>query len=65
VYQHFASKSLKPQLPGEEGALLGTVLDAMAMDSAKHHRLLSVVAKMMQALARPSPGPESRNGSSP
>ena len=59
-----ACKSLKSRLPGEEGELLGTVLDAMAMDSAKHHMLLSVVAKMMQALPRPSPGPEYRDGSS-
>jgi hypothetical protein len=44
-----ACKSLKSQLPREEGQLLGTVLDAMAMDCAKHHMLLSVVAKMMQA----------------
>ena len=44
-----ACKSLKSQLPGEEGELLGTVMDAMAMDSAKHHMLLSVVAKMMAA----------------
>ena len=43
-----ACKSLKYELPGEEAEFLGTVLDAMAMDSAKHHMLLSAVAKLIE-----------------
>jgi hypothetical protein len=44
-----ACRSLKSRLPGEEGDLLRTLLDAMALDSEKHDRLLSAVAKMMGA----------------
>lgn len=42
-----ACLDLKSQLPGEDGDLLGTLLDAMALDSAKHQLLLIAVEKMM------------------
>ncbi len=44
-----ACRALKSQLPGEEGELLRTLMDAMALDSEKHHKLLAAVAKMMGA----------------
>lgn len=44
-----ACRRLKSQLSGEEGDLLGTLLDAMALDSKKHELLLAAVARMMGA----------------
>jgi rubrerythrin len=44
-----ACRSLRSQLAGEEDDLLRTLLDAMALDSAKHQLLLSAVEKMMGA----------------
>lgn len=42
-----ACNTLKSQLPGGDRDLLGTLLDAMALDSEKHHRLLAAVLRMM------------------
>ncbi|MFQ5665422.1 MAG: hypothetical protein ACE5I7_03235 [Candidatus Binatia bacterium] len=44
-----ACRSLTTQLGGESEALLGTLLDAMVLDSEKHHRLLGVVRQMLTA----------------
>jgi hypothetical protein len=44
-----AFRDLKPQLPREDGDLLESLLDVMILDSQKHHRLLLVVEKMIQA----------------
>jgi ferritin-like metal-binding protein YciE len=43
-----ACRSLKAELAGGEGDLLGTLLDAMILDSEKHHRLLVAVEKLVE-----------------
>ncbi|OFV84044.1 MAG: hypothetical protein A2W26_03260 [Acidobacteria bacterium RBG_16_64_8] len=43
-----ACRSLKAGLPGDDGDLLTTLLDAMALDSEKHHRLLQAVEGMLK-----------------
>ncbi len=42
-----ACRKLKDELYEGERDLLGTLLDAMVLDSEKHHRLLSAIAKML------------------
>jgi hypothetical protein len=44
-----ACSKLQEQLGGREEDLLGTLLDAMVLDSEKHRRLLVVVEKMLKA----------------
>jgi len=39
---------VKSQLSGESAELLGTLLEAMVLDSEKHHRLLGAVEKLLQ-----------------
>ena len=43
-----ACRSLRSELAGTGGALLASVLDVMAMDSEKHHRLLRTVLQMIR-----------------
>ncbi len=43
-----ACRSLRSDLSGTGGELLGSVLDVMAMDSEKHHRLLTTVLKLIK-----------------
>jgi len=43
-----ACRSLRSDLSGTGGELLSSVLDIMAMDSEKHHRLLTTVQKMIK-----------------
>ena len=43
-----ACRSLRSALSGIGGELLPSVLDIMAMDSEKHHRLLTTVQKMIK-----------------
>jgi hypothetical protein len=43
-----ACRSLQSDLSGTGGELLSSVLDIMAMDSEKHHRLLTTVQKMIK-----------------
>jgi hypothetical protein len=43
-----ACRSLRAELAGTGGALLASVLDVMAMDSEKHHRLLTTVLMMIR-----------------
>jgi hypothetical protein len=43
-----ACRSLRSDLSGTGGELLSSVLDIMAMDSEKHHRLLTTVQKMIR-----------------
>lgn len=43
-----ACRGMKSALPGESADLLGALLDAMALDSDKHHRLLDAVAKLLK-----------------
>lgn len=40
---------LSSELPGEDGEILRTVLDVMALDSEKHHRLLSAIERLIRA----------------
>jgi hypothetical protein len=40
-------RDLISRLSGEEGELFETLLDAVALDSEKHHRLLSAVEKLL------------------
>jgi hypothetical protein len=40
---------VKSQLSGESAELLGTLLEAMVLDSEKHHRLLGAVETLLQA----------------
>lgn len=40
-------RELKTRLSGEDRELFVTILDAIAFDSEKHHRLLSAVEKMI------------------
>ena len=44
-----ACRSLKAELSGQDEDLLGTMLDAMMLDSEKHHRLLAAVEKLTEA----------------
>jgi hypothetical protein len=44
-----ACRSLRAELSGTGGQLLVSVLDVMAMDSEKHHRLLTTVLKIIKA----------------
>lgn len=44
-----ACRSLRAELSGTGGQLLVSVLDVMAMDSEKHHRLLATVLKIIKA----------------
>ena len=41
-------RRLQAELSGTGGDLLNSVLDVMAMDSEKHHRLLTTVRKMIK-----------------
>ncbi len=43
-----ACRRLRSDLSGTGGELLSSVLDIMAMDSEKHHRLLTAVQKMIR-----------------
>jgi hypothetical protein len=43
-----ACQRLRADLSGTGGELLASVLDVMAMDSEKHHRLLTTVRKMIK-----------------
>ena len=43
-----ACRSLRSELSGTGGELIASVLDVMAMDSEKHHRLLVTVEKMLK-----------------
>lgn len=43
-----ACRDLGARLSGEERDLFKTLLDAIALDSEKHHRLLSAVEKMIR-----------------
>jgi hypothetical protein len=43
-----ACRGMKSALPGESAELLGALLDAMMLDSDKHHRLLDAVAKLLK-----------------
>lgn len=43
-----ACSSLQTQLQGQNEELIGTLLDAMIMDSEKHRRLLVVVEKLLR-----------------
>jgi len=40
---------VKSQLSGETAELLGTLLEAMVLDSEKHHRLLGAVETLLKA----------------
>lgn len=42
-----ACRTAKSQLPAEHAELFGTLLEAMVLDSEKHHRLLAAVATML------------------
>jgi hypothetical protein len=42
-----ACSSLKSRLSSEEGELFEGILDAIALDSEKHHRLLAIVERMI------------------
>jgi len=42
-----ACRGTKARLSGEGDALLGILLDAMVMDSEKHHRLLGAVEQLL------------------
>ncbi len=44
-----ACSNLQTQLQGQNEELIGTLLDAMIMDSEKHRRLLVAVEKMLRA----------------
>jgi hypothetical protein len=41
-------RKLRAELGGTGGALLASVLDVVAMDSEKHHRLLTTVLRMIR-----------------
>jgi hypothetical protein len=43
-----ACRAATSQLSGEDAELLGTLLDAMVLDSEKHHRLLGAVEEMLR-----------------
>ncbi len=40
-------RELKPRLVGEDREILETLLDVIALDSEKHHRILATLAKMI------------------
>ena len=42
-----ACRGLRSQLSGADGELFDTLLDAVALDSEKHHRLLAAVEKLI------------------
>lgn len=42
-------RAAKSRLSGETAELLGTLLEAMVLDSEKHHRLLGAVETMLKA----------------
>lgn len=42
-------RDLKTRLPTEDGELLTAVVDAITLDSEKHHRLLAAVAALLGA----------------
>ena len=42
-------RAVKSQLFGETAELLGTLLEAMVLDSEKHHRLLGAVETLLKA----------------
>lgn len=42
-------RGIKSQLVGENADLFGTLLEAMVLDSEKHHRLLGAVEKLLKA----------------
>lgn len=42
-------RAVKSQLSGETAELLGTLLEAMVLDSEKHHRLLGAVETLLKA----------------
>ena len=42
-------RAVKSELFGETAELLGTLLEAMVLDSEKHHRLLGAVEKLLKA----------------
>jgi hypothetical protein len=44
-----ACRNLKPKASGPSAELLSTLLDAMILDSEKHHRLLAAVEQMLKA----------------
>lgn len=43
-----ACRGAQSQLSGQDVELIGTLLDAMVLDSEKHHRLLGAVEKLLQ-----------------
>jgi hypothetical protein len=43
-----ACRDLKSRLSGADAELIETLLDALALDSEKHHRLLSAVEKLIR-----------------
>ena len=47
-----ACRGLKSRLSGGEGDLFDTILEAIAMDSEKHQRLLESVEKLIEGAAR-------------
>ncbi len=44
-----ACRGLKARVSGQRADLIRTLLDAMVLDSEKHHRLLEAVEKMLNA----------------
>ena len=42
-------RTVKSELSGETAELLGTLLEAMVLDSEKHHRLLGAVETLLKA----------------
>jgi len=42
-------RAVKSQLSGDTAELLGTLLEAMVLDSEKHHRLLGAVETLLKA----------------
>lgn len=43
-----ACRGARSQLSGDHAEILGTLLDAMVLDSQKHHLLLGAVGKLLQ-----------------
>jgi hypothetical protein len=43
-----ACRDLNSRLSGADAELIETLLDALALDSEKHHRLLSAVEKLIR-----------------
>jgi hypothetical protein len=43
-----ACRGVQTELSGDDAELLATLMDAMALDSEKHHRLLGAVEKLLQ-----------------